>query len=320
MQGIQFAVVGANHPLYVIVKQRRNSPTNGREMHGTRSAPHPSSIPTSSTFMQSMQGIQFAVVGANHPLYVIVKQRRNSPTNVLKNNLKSMQGIQFAVVGANHPLYVIVKQRRNSPTNVTPLCYYYVVNGTVYQCPDIYTFVQSKLIGAVDPLRRALEQARQFSRYNVAKGYYWEFKEPTAESEKKEKKEEEKPLTARSTFFQRTRTEQLLRDLFEKFPPPDDVKFEFDSGEVASGETSAADRSDAPSRIGQETGGSMPPEGQQQQTGGTSRQNVTGPASVPPLQTHQNGGAHETGGPMSFPGPAMNGHHENGDVKRFKME
>lgn len=97
-------------------------------------------------------------------------------------------------------------------------------------------------------------------------------------------------------------------------------KFEFDSGEVASGETSAADRSDAPSRIGQETGGSMPPEGQQQQTGGTSRQNVTGPASVPPLQTHQNGGAHETGGPMSFPGPAMNGHHENGDVKRFKME
>lgn len=244
-------------------------------------------------------------------------QNLNRP---LRECLQSMQGIQFAVVGANHPLYVIVKQRRNSPTNVTPLCYYYVVNGTVYQCPDIYTFVQSKLIGAVDPLRRALEQARQFSRYNVAKGYYWEFKEPTAESEKKEKKEEEKPLTARSTFFQRTRTEQLLRDLFEKFPPPDDVKFEFDSGEVTSGETSAADRSDAPSRIGQETGGSMPPEGQQQQTGGTSRQNVTGPASVPPLQTHQNGGAHETGGPMSFPGPAMNGHHENGDVKRFKME
>lgn len=55
--------------------------------------------------------------------------------------------------------------------SVTPLCYYYVVNGTVYQCPDIYTFVQSKLIGAVDPLRRALEQARQFSRFN----FKWPF-------------------------------------------------------------------------------------------------------------------------------------------------
>lgn len=29
MQGIQFTVVGANHPLYVIMKQRRNSVNNG---------------------------------------------------------------------------------------------------------------------------------------------------------------------------------------------------------------------------------------------------------------------------------------------------
>lgn len=47
---------------------------------------------------------------------------------------------------------------------VTPLCYYYIVNGTVYQCPDLYTFIQSKLIGIVHPLRQALETARQFSR------------------------------------------------------------------------------------------------------------------------------------------------------------
>ncbi|VDM47382.1 unnamed protein product [Toxocara canis] len=234
--------------------------------------------------------------------------------------LQSMQGIQFAVVGANHPLYVIVKQRRNSPTNVTPLCYYYVVNGTVYQCPDLYTFVQSRLIGAVDPLRRALEQARQFSRYNVAKGYYWEFKEPTGESDKEEK-EEEKPLTARSTFFQRTRTEQLLRDLFERFPPPDDVKFELDSSEIASGEVNAGDRSGAPSRMGPEAGATAntPSERQQPQpqTGATAKQNVTGPASVPPPETQSNGAAHETSGPMSFP---LNGHHQGTDVKRFKME
>lgn len=35
--------------------------------------------------------------------------------------------------------------------------------------------------------------------------------------------EEEKPQLARSTFYQRTRTDQILRELFAKFPPPDDV-------------------------------------------------------------------------------------------------
>ncbi|VDN54752.1 unnamed protein product [Dracunculus medinensis] len=163
--------------------------------------------------------------------------RMQSLNRPLHECLQNMQGIQFTVVGANHPLYVIMKQRRNSVNNVTPLCYYYVVNGTVYQCPDIYMFTQSKLAGVVDALRQALDLTRQFNRYNVAKGYFWEFKQSTVESNKllsfarnfsfqeeynfKSIEEEEKPLTARSTHFQRTRTDNLLRDLFDKFPPPD---------------------------------------------------------------------------------------------------
>lgn len=34
-----------------------------------------------NSFYRSMQGIQYIVVGAFPPLYVIMKQRRNSPTN-----------------------------------------------------------------------------------------------------------------------------------------------------------------------------------------------------------------------------------------------
>ncbi|VDK57515.1 unnamed protein product [Anisakis simplex] len=274
-------------------------------------------------------------------------QNLNRP---LHECLQSMQGIQFAVVGANHPLYVIVKQRRNSPTNVTPLCYYYIVNGTVYQCPDLYTFVQSRLIGVVDPLRRALENARQFCRYDVAKGYYWEFKDSSGggddENDKKDDSEEEKPLTARSTFFQRTRTEQLLRDLFERFPPPDDVKFEFDGADMASGagaETSStADGSSAQRGQGGAAGsgqGNVPvSEGQHHQamshqqvaemsSRGRQGMNTANPASVPtPESSHQRHalGHEASGGPMSFPGQSGSGSSStviNGsDVKRFKME
>ncbi|MFH4975724.1 hypothetical protein AB6A40_002433 [Gnathostoma spinigerum] len=169
-------------------------------------------------------------------------QNLNRP---LHECLQSMQGIQFTVVGANHPLYLIMKQRRNSPNNVTPLCYYYVVNGTVYQCPDIYTFVQSKLIGAVEPLRHALEQARQFCRYNVAKGYFWEFKDSADEVVKTEEKEDEKPLTARSTNFQRTRTDELLKLLFDKFPPPENVEFDFGNNELPQGDNPQSRRAES---------------------------------------------------------------------------
>lgn len=110
----------------------------------------------------------------------------------------------------------------------------------MYQCPDIYTYVQSKLISIVDPLRQALEQARNFNRYffwpwflsfllllvwlftnnnikasylnlyityefrdifrfNIAKGYYWEFKDSNGEIVKKVS--HYMPITFSSTQF-----------------------------------------------------------------------------------------------------------------------
>lgn len=102
--------------------------------------------------------------------------------------------------------------------NVTPLAYYYVINGTVYQAPDVYTFVQSRLLGAIEPLKNAFDQVVQFSRYNVAKGYYWQFDKKPVPKKEEEKSEEEKPLQARSTHFQKTRTHMLMQNLFEMFP------------------------------------------------------------------------------------------------------
>ncbi|KAL6742712.1 MED6 mediator sub complex component [Ancylostoma duodenale] len=129
-----------------------------------------------------------------------------------------MTGIQYVLWSAQPPLYVICKHRRNNMQNVTPLAYYYVINGTVYQAPDVYTFVQSRLLGAVEPLKNAFDQVIQYSRYNVAKGYYWQFDKKPATKKDDEKSEEEKPLQARSTHFQKTRTHMLMQNLFEMFP------------------------------------------------------------------------------------------------------
>uniref|UniRef100_A0A1I7XPP5 Mediator of RNA polymerase II transcription subunit 6 n=1 Tax=Heterorhabditis bacteriophora TaxID=37862 RepID=A0A1I7XPP5_HETBA len=140
--------------------------------------------------------------------------------------LITMTGIQYVLWSAQPPLYVICKHRRNSSQNVTPLAYYYVINGTVYQAPDLHTFVQSRLLGAVEPLKSAFDQVIQFSRYNVAKGYYWEFKEKPATNEDETQTEEEKPLQARSSHFQKTRTHMLMQNLFEQFPSSSALEIE----------------------------------------------------------------------------------------------
>ncbi|KAL6742713.1 hypothetical protein Aduo_015835 [Ancylostoma duodenale] len=144
--------------------------------------------------------------------------RMQNISRPLEECLLSMTGIQYVLWSAQPPLYVICKHRRNNMQNVTPLAYYYVINGTVYQAPDVYTFVQSRLLGAVEPLKNAFDQVIQYSRYNVAKGYYWQFDKKPATKKDDEKSEEEKPLQARSTHFQKTRTHMLMQNLFEMFP------------------------------------------------------------------------------------------------------
>jgi len=39
------------------------------------------------------------------------------------------------------------------------------LDGTVYQAPDLYTFLHSKLIGIIDPLRNAFLEAIEMTRF-----------------------------------------------------------------------------------------------------------------------------------------------------------
>lgn len=49
--------------------------------------------------------------------------------------------------------------------SVTPLAYYYIINGVVYQSPDLYTFVQSRMLAVVDPLKKAFDEVMSLSRF-----------------------------------------------------------------------------------------------------------------------------------------------------------
>uniref|UniRef100_A0A0N4ZRE7 Mediator of RNA polymerase II transcription subunit 6 n=1 Tax=Parastrongyloides trichosuri TaxID=131310 RepID=A0A0N4ZRE7_PARTI len=142
--------------------------------------------------------------------------------NFIQNQLINMRGIQYVVVGVSHPMYIICKQARNSREEVTPHCYYYVMNGVVYQCPDMYSSIQSRLVSALHPMKKALTEVIDLCRFNVAKGYSWEFKNKVIKKDDDEEEREfEDPVQARSTNFQRSRTEQLIKIMMQKHSIPE---------------------------------------------------------------------------------------------------
>lgn len=157
--------------------------------------------------------------------------------------LKQMNGIQYVLVQppSSPPLFVVRKQQRMSADKITPLCHYYILDGTVYQAPDLYTFLHSKLIGIIDPLRNAFLEAIEMTRFSSSKGYSWEFKtKPSKRVDEEEEdtmddgrnylnnqrdKDEEDPLTIRATPYQQLRTDMLLQELATQFKS-DQLKIE----------------------------------------------------------------------------------------------
>ena len=75
------------------------------------------------------------------------------------DRLKSMRGIEYETVPTPPPsnpeqqqpcsLFLIRKQRRISPNQVKPLAMYYVLDGTVYQAPNLYAMLSSRLVSIV---------------------------------------------------------------------------------------------------------------------------------------------------------------------------
>jgi mediator of RNA polymerase II transcription subunit 6 len=58
-----------------------------------------------------------------------------------------MVGIEYMLLHVQEPvLYVIRKQHRHSATDVTPMSDYYIIDGTVYQAPDLGSVVNSRIV------------------------------------------------------------------------------------------------------------------------------------------------------------------------------
>lgn len=67
------------------------------------------------------------------------------------DQLKNMRGVEYEVLPnaakqLPQQLFLIRKQRRSSRTQVEPLAVYYVLDGSVYQAPNIHAMLTSRLV------------------------------------------------------------------------------------------------------------------------------------------------------------------------------
>ncbi|CAL8092959.1 unnamed protein product [Calicophoron daubneyi] len=98
----------------------------------------------------------------------VIRMQRLSTEQLL-----CMTGVEFYLHSAQEPiLFVIRKQQRLSSTQVTPLAYYYVINGTVLQAPDLSTLVHSRLLTTVSSLTKLLQTLAPCARYHPSDGSY----------------------------------------------------------------------------------------------------------------------------------------------------
>ncbi|KAL5464155.1 hypothetical protein EMCRGX_G033124 [Ephydatia muelleri] len=138
----------------------------------------------------------------------IIRMQRGDPAQLV-----NMIGTEYSLLHVQDPiLYVIRKAHRQSTDKVTPLADYYILGGVVYQCPDLATVINARLLSTLHLVHSAFSEAISYARYDPTKGYYWEF--PDDEPEKRGTA----TITEEPNEIQRKRSDLLLAELTKKFP------------------------------------------------------------------------------------------------------
>ncbi|OUM67760.1 hypothetical protein PIROE2DRAFT_19965 [Piromyces sp. E2] len=98
----------------------------------------------------------------------------------MNKGLHDMTGIEYEVTLAMPPqLFVIVKQNRKSPTSASPVQYYYIINGTIYQAPNAYMLFANRIMTSLHLINISFKEAFKSVRFDPEKGYWWSTDEKT---------------------------------------------------------------------------------------------------------------------------------------------
>eukprot|EP00800_Vazella_pourtalesii_P012021 TRINITY_DN2867_c0_g1_i1.p1 TRINITY_DN2867_c0_g1~~TRINITY_DN2867_c0_g1_i1.p1 ORF type:complete len:210 (-),score=54.27 TRINITY_DN2867_c0_g1_i1:84-713(-) len=125
---------------------------------------------------------------------------------------RNMVGIEYDLSHLQDPcLFIVRKQYRESPTNIIPLAYYSVIDGDVYQCPDLLSIINSRLTQCINEVEQAYTALTKQTVYRPLEGNVWAFEERLQRHTQLDAYND-------SSLYQQQAVDILLKDLVKKFP------------------------------------------------------------------------------------------------------
>ncbi|KAI9332983.1 MED6 mediator sub complex component-domain-containing protein [Obelidium mucronatum] len=90
-----------------------------------------------------------------------------------------MEGIEYLLhyFSYNPSLFVIHKCNRLKEGKVELLAVYYIVEGTIYQSPDLFTLLSNRVLTSLHHVQTAFSGISQESRFQPARPYHWGYEE-----------------------------------------------------------------------------------------------------------------------------------------------
>uniref|UniRef100_A0AAV1TUZ7 Mediator of RNA polymerase II transcription subunit 6 n=1 Tax=Peronospora matthiolae TaxID=2874970 RepID=A0AAV1TUZ7_9STRA len=160
------------------------------------------------------------------------------------DQLQNLRGIEYellpnAAKQLPQQLYVVRKQRRSSRTQVEPLAVYYVLDGTVYQAPNIHAMLTSRLKKCSYRINKAFHGLAAGVRFSPTEGYAWDFsskekKEPVIPSEQLQLKLKQKYEKMEKQRENSARVDSILIQLMKKHAPEIAEKLENNNAAAAA--------------------------------------------------------------------------------------
>jgi hypothetical protein len=103
-------------------------------------------------------------------------QTRYNNLDELHGFLIKMKGIEYDVIHTNiepRSCFIIRKQKRMSITDIVPMAIYYIIEGTIYQAPDFYSVLGSRMMSSLFHLDQAFNILVNAYVFQPFKGYSW---------------------------------------------------------------------------------------------------------------------------------------------------
>nr|VDC71901.1 unnamed protein product [Brassica rapa] len=145
--------------------------------------------------------------------------RRRSVHPLDHSQLSKMTGLEYVISDATEPnFFVFRKQKRDGPEKVTPMLTYYILDGSIYQAPQLCTVFAARVGRAVYNISNAFSVAAS-KLETIRQGNSMLHLSTTCDAKSQNEPSESKPASETVDLKEVKRVDLILKSLYSKLPP-----------------------------------------------------------------------------------------------------